>query len=224
MRRLRNTFTLVWKLLLICLIAGLVLGLVNNITEKRIETLADESAAASRKEAFPDAKAFRPVYAAGAEEGGEEKQPLYYEAYDNENCEGAPIGYVASALAYGYGGNIEVMIGMDPEKKVVGCVIGRNSDFSETAGLGAKVQNPEFAAQFIGLTYNGAEQKYSEGGGSFLRIPAGSLRVETVEAGSEGSDPDAISGASYSSRAVMKAFNEAAQLICTAINNQGGEN
>ena len=217
-RRLRNTLTLVWKLLLICLIAGLVLGLVNEVTKAPIKAQEDAAADVAHRKAFPEGTTFKAV-----PENAEGDAVDYYEVY---NEAGELIGYLTSAKAKGYGGDIEVMVGMDLEGKFTGVVIGANGDFSETAGLGAKVKdNPEFEAKFAAIEYKGEEIEYKEGGGGYT-IPAGSLSVEKYESESDsGEGVDAISGATRSSNAVMKAFNEAAaQLYALVHPNEGGAN
>lgn len=207
---MRNTMTLVWKLLLICLIAGLVLGLVNQVTKDRITALNVEAANTARGAAFPGAADFSELEVTADNVSG------FYSALDEQ---GNVLGYVASSREYGYGGDIEVVVGMDKAGKVVGCVIGQNTDFSETAGLGAKTKDPAFAQQFIGIEYKGEAVNYSAGGGGY-RIPAGSLKViqETAEGGT---DPDAVSGATYSSTAVINAFNNVVSELYKLV--QGGE-
>lgn len=195
-RRLRNTLGLVWKLLLICLVAGLVLGLVNEVTKGPIEEQEKVAADNARAAAFPGAVKFEPL------KHDTETVHSFYSALDDK---GNLLGYVASSREYGYGGDIEVVVGLDNKGKVVGTVIGGNGDFSETAGLGAKVKDEAFAKQFIGMDYSGSEVKYSEGGGGYV-IPAGSIFVQKADSGDEGGI-DAISGATYSSKAVITAFN-----------------
>lgn len=208
---MRNTLTLVWKLLLICLIAGLVLGLVNQVTKDRITALEVEAANEARSAAFPGAAKFEEL------RKDTEKVHGFYSALDES---GNVLGYVASSREYGYGGDIEVVVGMDKAGKVVGCVVGQNTDFSETAGLGAKTKDPAFAQQFVGLEYKGETVNYSEGGGGY-RIPKGTLSV-IREASEGGAEPDAVSGATYSSTAVINAFNS----VCRELYNlvKGGEN
>lgn len=193
---MRNTFGLVWKLLLICLVAGLVLGLVNEVTKQPIADQEAEAADKARAEAFPGAAKFEQL------KHDTENVHNFYSALDEK---GNIIGYVASSREHGYGGDIEVVVGMDLNGDVVGTVIGGNGDFSETAGLGAKVKDAWFADQFIGTKYTGEAARYSEGGGGYV-IPAGSISVKKAET-EGGSGIDAISGATYSSKAVIAAFN-----------------
>lgn len=213
---MRNTLNLVWKLLLICLIAGLVLGLVNEITKSRIEELEVKAADESRLAAFPGAASFEPLKKEAVNPDTGRKIENFYIALD-EN--GKQLGYVASSREHGYGGDIEVVVGMDMTGKIVGTVIGQNGDFEETAGLGAKTKDPAFAEQFVGLVYTGERINYNAGGGGY-RIPAGSIKVERIS--SEGTDPDAVSGATYSSTAVINAFNGVAGELYKLV--KGGEN
>jgi len=87
----------------------------------------------------------------------------------------------------GYAGDIQVMIGLDLRSEtMLGLEIIAHS---ETPGVGSKVAQPGFRAQWVGL-------------------PAGD-RVEL------GSEIDAISGATYSSRAVVDGTNRIVDLLQT---------
>lgn len=178
--------------------AGLVLGLVNEVTKGPIAAQEAEAADKARAAAFPGAKSFEQLKS----KDSNSNEFVYYNALGENN---ELLGVVGSSRAKGYGGDIEVVVGMDMKGKIVGTVIGGNGDFSETAGLGAKVKDEAFAKQFIGTLFRGSEVKYSEGGGGFI-IPAGSILVKTAEADGEGGI-DAISGATFSSKAVIAAFN-----------------
>jgi electron transport complex protein RnfG len=85
----------------------------------------------------------------------------------------------------GYGGDIQVMIGIDlASETMLGLEIIAHS---ETPGLGAQVEKPGFRAQWQGLS-------------------------ATQEVGL-GADVDAISGATYSSRAVVAGTNRIVDLL-----------
>lgn len=207
---MRNTMNLAWRLLIIALAAGLVLGLVNEITKGPITEQNQKSANESRFAAFPGAKAFEAL---------RKDTENAHDFYLALNEKGEQIGYVASSREYGYRSEIEVVVGMDLKGNIVGVVIGENGDFSETAGLGAKVKEARFAKQFIGIKYDGTAVDYNAGGGGYI-IPAGSITALEIE--SDGSNPDAISGATYSSGAVLTAFNNAASALYELI-PKGGE-
>ena len=87
---------------------------------------------------------------------------------------------IRSATKKGFAGDVYVEIGLDAEGKIADIVIG-DENFAETAGLGAKAQEPEFYEQFIGKS--------------------GEVTL--------GTDIDAISGATITSQAVVDAVNEA---------------
>lgn len=206
---MRKIINLAWKLFVIALAAGLVLGLVNEITKGPIAEQDAAASDASRFAAFPNAASFQKL----------ETDTPDLTVYSALNGEGELIGYVASASDKGYGGSIEVVVGMNLDGEIVGTVIGANGDFSETAGLGAKVKDASFAEQFLGMKYTGEAVQFSSGGGGF-KIPAGSLSVEKVP--TSGGGIDAVSGATYSSVAVINAFNVAAGGIYQII--AGGNN
>lgn len=208
---MRSILNLTWKLLVIALAAGIVLGIANEVTKAPI---AQQSAAAdeeSRRIVMPEATSFNAIRYAAANESAKD----FYNALD-EN--GKIIGYVAASSAYGYGGPIDVMVGMNMDGTVTGVAIGNNSDFSETAGLGAKVKERSFAEQFIGVNYTGPLEFNSSGGG--FRIPAGTIWV-VQEAGQENGGLDAISGATYSSIAVLEAYNAACEALYELIGGGG---
>lgn len=210
---MRNTLALVWKLLLICLVAGLVLGLVNEVTKGPIAAQEAEAADKARAAAFPGAKSFEQLKHTLLDG----REFVYYNALGENN---ELLGVVGSSRAKGYGGDIEVVVGMDMKGKIVGTVIGGNGDFSETAGLGAKVKDASFAEQFIGMMYDNTDAEYSKGGGGFI-IPAGSIFVRNADSGDEGGI-DAVSGATYSSEAVMEAFNGTCKELYRLITNGEG--
>ena len=56
---------------------------------------------------------------------------------------GETIGYTAQITVKGYGGEIEVVVGVDNDGVITGINVG-GANFSETAGLGAKTKEPAF--------------------------------------------------------------------------------
>lgn len=105
---------------------------------------------------------------------------------------GKVIGYVVVNSEKGYGGEISVMTGVDTEGKVTGVNI---LSHGETAGLGANATGEKFRNQFIGLVKDITVSKDKPGDNSI----------------------DALTGATITSRAVVRAVN-------AAIEAAGGEN
>ena len=98
----------------------------------------------------------------------------------------AETGYVIESTAYGYNGDITLMVGVSNEGKVTGLVV---ENMQETRGLGADaLTNVPFLAQFL-LTGGDAEV---------------------------GSNIDALTGATVSSKAVTKAVNSAVAYVTGA--------
>lgn len=98
----------------------------------------------------------------------------------------AENGYVIESIAYGYNGDITLMVGVGNEGKVTGLVV---ENMQETRGLGADaLTNVPFLAQFL-LTGGDAEV---------------------------GSNIDALTGATVSSKAVTKAVNSAVAYVTGA--------
>ena len=137
MKSLKEYLVPTITLFVICLVATVLLGLTNSVTEPIIEKLAIETEIKSRQIVFADAVSF-----------GEETEVngAKVVAALDENDE--IIGHVVVNTAKGYGGDISVMTGVDADGKVTGVNI---LSHAETAGLGAKAAEQSFRDRFIGL-------------------------------------------------------------------------
>ena len=132
-----------WLILtLIALIAGLALAATNMVTAGPIEQQRIEAARAARKAVFPDAVSFEEMEI--SEDTGLDS---IYEAKSDTDT----LGYVLQITVSGYGGPIEIIMGVDTNGAITGLTVG-GSDFAETAGLGTQVKEPEFTDQFVGLS------------------------------------------------------------------------
>ena len=92
--------------------------------------------------------------------------------------DGDLLGYAASVSAMGFGGEIELMVGVTAEGTVKGIKVVSHS---ETPGLGSRVDDEGYLSQYAGL--------------------GGNLSI--------GSDVDAITGSTISSKAVLRGVNAA---------------
>ena len=95
-------------------------------------------------------------------------------------------GYVIQTAAYGYAGNITLLVGVSNEGTVTGLVV---RDLSETYGLGANA-----------LTDTGFLSQY----------------LETSGDAEVGTNIDALTGATVSSKAVSRAVNSAVAFVTGA--------
>ena len=129
-------------LLLICILVGGALGVINGLTEGPIALRAVEAANAARRASFAEADSFEQMDLAS-----DSGVDACYKAIKN----GELAGYVAQVTVTGFGGPVEIQVGMDLNQTITGVNVG-GSKFAETPGLGAKAKDPEFAGQFAGLT------------------------------------------------------------------------
>lgn len=163
-----------WLVLTVILIlAGVALAVTNLVTEGPINRRSLGQAQAALEEMFPEADAgdagFEPMTAEG---GGLD---FAYTVRQN----GQTIGYAVQNTVQGYGGPIELVIGVNGGMELRGLRVG-GTEFKETEGLGAKAKDASFTGQFRGKT------------------PPLSLN----------GDIDGISGATVTSRAVVDGVND----------------
>ncbi|MDR0840700.1 MAG: FMN-binding protein [Christensenellaceae bacterium] len=163
------------RLAIIAVVAGLLLGFINELTAPTIAQQDVVAAEAARQAVLPAAQSFEQLDIAA-------DAPVGY-CYAGK-ADDAVIGHVVMVTAKGYGGEIEVVVGVDTAGVITGIDVG-GSNFSETVGLGAKTKDPEFTGQFVGLQ------------------PPLTLKQNV----------DSVSGASISSGAVVGAVNTACEYI-----------
>lgn len=153
-------------LAVICLVTSTLLAFTNNVTAPIIAENSNATANAARTELLPDADGFQKL-----DDPGVEGVTEVYKAKND-------AGFVITAQASGYGGPVPVMVAFGPEGNLAAVKFLENS---ETPGLGQKVLEPGFAAQFAGMD----AAPFTLG------------------------DIDAISGATISSTASVNAINAA---------------
>jgi len=89
---------------------------------------------------------------------------------------GEVIGYAFRGTGKGYGGDINILIGLNSDKSIKDIVV---LSHTETPGLGSKITESSFLDQFKGLT------------------------LEDLKLSKEGGSVDAITGATISSKAMV---------------------
>ena len=164
---LRLTLTL---FLITTIVAGL-LGLVNYVTADTIaEQIAQKAENAMRQ--VLEADSYEPL-----DVPEESAVTAAYRAGDK--------GYVVRVAPNGFGGVIDMMVGVDVSGAVTGVAIVSQS---ETASLGANCTREDFRAQFTGKT--------------------GTLSVSK-----DGGEIEALTGATVTSRAVTEGVNTALEFV-----------
>ncbi|GKZ04543.1 electron transport complex subunit G [Paraclostridium bifermentans] len=175
---MKDIFRLGAILFVICAVASLMLSLTNNITAPVIEQRNIQANNESRQEVLQVAEEFSEVK--------DVKGDLIEEVYQGTKG-GEVVGYTIKTTPKGYGGKVEVMVGISNDGKISGVKIGNHS---ETPGLGSKSADPSFKDQ-----YNGKSTKTP------LNVVKGNASNEN--------DIVAISGATITSKAVTAGVNAA---------------
>ena len=141
----KDMFKLGLNLLIISAVAALLLALTNSVTASTIAQRNEQANAEARKLVLESAQDFEEVKDVKIDNSKGVKVSEIYEAKD---ASGNTVGYTLKVLPSGYGGTIELMVGIDSAKgQVSGINVVSNS---ETAGLGAKSTDPEFSDQYKG--------------------------------------------------------------------------
>lgn len=123
-------------LMLICLVISAALAFTNEKTAPIIEQTEKTKAEAAQKEVLPNADSFTPVELAGL-------PSTVTAVYKADNG----VGYVFMLTAKGYGGDMNLICGMDKDGKITSC---KTLTQSETQGLGSKTTGDAFRNQFVG--------------------------------------------------------------------------
>ena len=141
----KDMFKLGLNLLIISAVAALLLALTNSVTASTIAQRNEQANAEARKLVLESAQDFEQVKDVKTDNS---KGVEVSEIYEAKDASGNTVGYTLKVLPSGYGGTIELMVGIDSAK---GQVSGINAvSNSETAGLGAKSTDPEFSDQYKG--------------------------------------------------------------------------
>ena len=141
----KDMFKLGLNLLIISAVAALLLALTNSVTASTIAQRNEQANAEARKLVLESAQDFEQVKDVKTDNS---KGVEVSEIYEAKDASGNTVGYTLKVLPSGYGGTIELMVGIDSAKgQVSGINVVSNS---ETAGLGAKATNPEFSDQYKG--------------------------------------------------------------------------
>lgn len=148
---------------------------IDQIVEQR--RIADEIA---RKEVFPDADEFTPA---------SDDQLAAYTAVNSSIAEvfiakssSNTIGYVVKTKPSGFGGTIDVVIGLKTDGEITGLRVGNHQ---ETPGLGANAKNADFYTQYEGLTVTSpvGVNKIQPGDNEILAISGATITSQAVTNG-----------------------------------------
>lgn len=175
-------------LLVITLVAGLLLGLVYQITKEPIALQKEKAKQEACKEVFADAASFAEVEAVqpDAQEWAAAgfSQEMIDEVMEAQDASGAVLGYVITVTTKeGYGGDIRFTVGITKDGTVNGIAL---LEIAETAGLGMRAEEV-LAPQFV-------NKKVEQ----FEYTKSGAVTDSQI---------DAISGATITTNAVTNGVN-----------------
>lgn len=124
------------RLFIICAVSVLILSIASESTKEAIASQNEKVEAASMQLVLPEATSF--------ENKQEISEGNVYSVTD-AMADGELKGYVIGVVSKGFGGELKIMVGISND----GVIQGANVlSHSETPGLGARSQEPEFIDQY----------------------------------------------------------------------------
>ena len=176
----------------ICAVAALVLGVTNNITAPVIEERNIQASNEARKIVLSEADEFKELDGMNSD--------IVLEVYEGIK-DGQVIGYTIKTSSKGYGGAIELMVGISRDGKITGVEIGNHS---ETPGLGSKATEPMFKNQYVDKDVSNS-----------LLVVKGSANNDN--------EISAISGATITSNGVTSGVNAAMKIYNEKLSGNDNE-
>lgn len=194
---MRDYLRLMIVLAIISAVASGLLALVNSFTEPKIEDFKMKAESDAYQQALPQANSFK-----------DDLQLLNHVKLNPDlalitglkvGYKGSqPVGWVCKVSSRGYSSNIEMLVGVQSNGQLAKVVI---LDQKETPGLGANITNTEFIGQKAIYNSNGGNLKVMKDGGKV----------------------QAVTGATISSRAVVRGINQVFGLYRLQASESRGE-
>ena len=172
----------------VALVTGAILAYVNHLTAGPIAQKAQQTLAAGIKSVMGTDN----LQVADPEEVSQtlDGKEVSFTLHKCQTASGQPLGVAVESTTGGFGGDLKVLVGFDPEGRILGYTILQTS---ETPGLGAKA----------GTWF----QKDGKGSVIGKSPKEGELHVSKDDKG--GNAVDAITASTITSRAFLKAINQA---------------
>ena len=181
---MKDILRLIVVLTCLCIVSAIALAKIYDLTkgpiayQKRLEVLRAIRTVLPPYDNEPDRDMVKlPM---GIDRKGKEIQGVFYRGRKGDRLIGVAFKVTSPE---GYGGNIEVMVGLLPKGMIYGIEV---LSHLETPGLGAKIREAKFKDRFKNLN----------------------LSNTTWAVKKDAGDIDGITGATISSRAVIKAVKE----------------
>lgn len=188
---MRDYIRLAGVLFLVCAVAAAALGFTNYATFDKIQEQQVIANSEAKKAVLPNAEEFEKLDdSAMSAIKSSDKYNFITEIYAAK-AGGNVVGYAVQVAPKGYGGTIDIVVGIAVDGSIQGIKVGNNS---ETPGLGKKAATSKFQDQFGGKTWDNA--------------------INVIKNGTpKDNEIAAISGATITSRAVTAGVNQALDAV-----------
>ena len=163
---MKKIIQLVISLTTISAVCAAVLATVNAITKTQIAAIREKAAQNAAKAIMPPVKSIDKIK--GKDGAGD--------SFVGKNGAGKIVAYAVVGSAKGYGGDISLMIGFTPEKKIIGY---KKLEAYETPGLGMNLVAEEFTKQFKGMDAS-KDLKVKKDGGGVEAITSATITTRAV--------------------------------------------
>lgn len=185
MKKLESSLlNMVLVLTLVAVIMGGVLAYVNHLTEGPISEQKEKALANGIKTVM----VCNDLTVAKTDEVKQnvDGKELTFIVYNVKDAQGKDLGAAVQSTTMGFGGDLKMLVGFDPEGKILGYTL---LEHAETPGLGAK-----------------ADQWFQKGQKGDI---IGKNPKEPLTVSKDGGQVDAITASTITSRAFLKAVNQA---------------
>ena len=186
MKKLESSLTnMVLVLTLVAVIMGGILAFVNHLTEGPINLQKEKALADGIKTVMvsDNITVAQPVEVKQNDTKGKE---MVFTIYQVKDAQGNDLGAAVESTTGGFGGDLKVLVGFDPEGKILGYTL---LEHAETPGLGAK-----------------ADKWFQKGEKGDI---IGKDPKEPLTVSKDGGQVDAITASTITSRAFLLAINNA---------------
>ena len=164
-------------LFLISAICVFALALCNSLTKDKIAAINQKKEDDAKKSVLSSAETFKE-----ADYKNDDGTVIFIGEKDGEK-----VGYCARVTSKGFGGDIDMMVGLDSDFAII--------NMSETPGLGSRASDEKFIKQYDNLKGLDGE-------------------IDVIKSGTpEGNEIVAISGATVTSKAVTRGVNAAVSAV-----------
>ena len=185
MKKLESTLVnMVGVLVCVCLVMGGILAFVNHVTEGPISQQAEKALADGIKAVMV------------SDQLKVTANDTVKETFDNKECvfivhkvadaSGKELGAAVESTTLGFGGDLKILVGFNPEGEILGYTL---LEHAETPGLGAK-----------------ADKWFQKDGKASI---IGKNPAQPLVVSKDGGDVDAITASTITTRAFLKAVNQA---------------